>query len=117
MVLSVSRRRPDCLQQWSATKLDCKLSAMVLNNTQSQGRYHAINFCPPNTIECRIFRGTLSPTGFFANMEFVEAAFQFSRVGGLKDMRVENFMRYASDNRKIYPSFCSMFGDMLSEYR
>jgi len=118
MVLSVSRRRPDRLEQWAKTKLSCKLSAMVLSrNNASQGRYHAINFCPDNTIECRIFRGTLSPTGFFANMEFMEAAFQFSRHNGLRDMRVENFVRYANDNRKIYPAFCSMFAPMLAELR
>ena len=80
---------------------------------ESMGRYYAINFCPEDTIECRIFRGTLSPIGYFANMEFIEAAFQFSMTNGIRDMREENFLRYAGDQRKLYPSFNAVFGGMI----
>lgn len=42
-------------------------------------RYVAINLNPANTVECRIFRGSLNPTRLLADIELVAAAVEYSR--------------------------------------
>jgi hypothetical protein len=68
------------------------------------GRYQAINLENPNTIEFRIFRGTLKKESFFKNLEFVAACVDFAKSTGLRDLRSIDFLRFVDSRRKDYPA-------------
>ena len=42
-------------------------------------RYYAVNLSNDDTIEFRLFRGTLNPNSFFATLELVNAIVCYSR--------------------------------------
>jgi len=70
-------------------------------------RYEALNVTSDNTIEFRIFRGTLNPVSFVKNIEFVEAALEFTRTAtrSLRDAGdVTSFVSFVSKERKSYPT-------------
>ena len=53
---------------------------------KSQGRYKAINVQNDNTIEFRLFRGTLKLNTFIASLQFTVAITQFVKQIKLKDV-------------------------------
>jgi len=59
-------------------------------------RYVAVNQATrgKKTIEVRIFRGNIDPVGFFKNLEFVSALFEFTARCGFSDaaLHVDSFM-------------------------
>jgi len=65
-------------------------------------RYTAANLENDKTIEIRIFRGTLKEESFFKNIEFVRSCVEFSAVTGVKDVNVENFVKFVGNERKTY---------------
>lgn len=54
----------------------------------AEGHYTAVNLSGDNTIEIRIFKGTLKKESFFKNIEFVSALVDFCETGvaSVKDM-------------------------------
>lgn len=46
---------------------------------ENEGRYNAVNWSNRNTVEFRIFRSTLVPKYFYTNVEFCDAAVNFSK--------------------------------------
>lgn len=80
-LLAVSRRRSESLSRWadpSADKADNLRRAKQLANkytnapTLSDARYVAFNVCE-QTIECRIFRGTLRPETILGAVQWCDA--------------------------------------------
>ena len=65
-------------------------------------RYTAANLENENTVEIRIFRGTLKEESFFKNIEFVRSCVEFSSVTGVKDINVEKFVEFVGNERKSY---------------
>lgn len=51
----------------------------VKNNYQSDGHYSAVNVENYNTIEVRVFRGSLKRERLLANLEFVHSAVEYTR--------------------------------------
>lgn len=75
---------------------DCK--------TPFQGqKYEAVNLCHPHTLEIRIFKGNVSEIGFFKNLEFVHAAYNFCRETGASKLSYTDFTNWLKDNQKEYP--------------
>ena len=80
-----------------------------LESAESNGRYEAINFEPHNTVEFRLFKGTLNVETFLATLEFCDAVSRFVKTvsactiarnnGGF-----ESFKTFVNKdgNRKIY---------------
>ncbi len=66
------------------------------------GRYTAVNLENSDTIEIRIFRGTLDEASFFKNIEFCEAMFKFTRDTKLKDVTWNKFGEYVIKNKSHY---------------
>jgi len=62
-------------------------------------RYTAINICNTNTIEIRIFRGTLAPGSFFKNIEFCAALFEFTRDN--KNTDLNNFKQFIQNRAEF----------------
>lgn len=73
-------------------------------------RYEAINLNNRKTVEIRIFRGTLNPVKFWANLEFIEALFGWLdpfRPKDIASMTVDSFLTYAHLHEKQYPNLFS----------
>lgn len=81
-MLKFSRRTPSQCNRWAArysmhgidtsSESAMALSSKKLRMMASGDRYRAINLENPNTVEFRMFRGTLNPTTFFATIQFLQ---------------------------------------------
>ncbi len=65
----------------------------------SNDRYSAVNLTNPNTVELRMFRGTLEPLWFHKNMEFCHALFEYSKAVKPLDMVPSKFVEYIVKHR------------------
>lgn len=71
-----------------------------------EDRHEAINLMNRNTVEFRIFKGTLKPQSFFKALEFCDALIHFCMLGnnGISYCKsVPNFIKYVEEHKKDYP--------------
>jgi hypothetical protein len=75
--------------------------ARQLRNLNSD-RYEALNFQNPNTVEFRLFRGTLKYETLIACLEFTYQTWFFCRDTSQKQLTTSNFLKYIclENNRK-----------------
>jgi hypothetical protein len=69
-------------------------------------RYEAINLVNHDTIEFRIFKGTLKRESFFKAIEFCDSLIQFCMMGnnGITYCKSwDNYVNYVSERNKDYP--------------
>lgn len=69
-------------------------------------RYEAINLTGQETIEFRIFRGTLLPSGFFKNLEFCFALKDYCASAGNSFVECQNsdaFIKFVNGRKKEFP--------------
>jgi hypothetical protein len=57
-------------------------------------RYEALNFKNPNTVEFRLFKGTLRYETIIACLEFTFASWYFAKDSGINDLTTDNFLKY-----------------------
>lgn len=83
------------------------------NYASSDSRYEAINWTNDNTLEVRIFKGTLKYETFMASMELCHAVFLFSRkASNFEGPFEENilwagFIKFLKSNSEKYPFLLS----------
>lgn len=70
-------------------------------------RYQAVNFENRNTVEFRLFRGTLKYTTFMATLEIVDALVHWAKQLSISDILAsdnvfENFTHFITANGKLY---------------
>jgi len=79
----------------------------VVKRSSSRGnRYEAVNLSNKDTIEFRIFKGTLKRESFYKAIEFCDAIIRFCMTGahGIAYCRKkENFINFVEDRQKDYP--------------
>jgi hypothetical protein len=115
--LRVSQRKyKSSMDQWAKTHYEesrydpwrgeCVAASIASHLKHTNGatgdRYTAVNLENENTIEVRIFRGTLNPAGFWKNVEFCLALYAFTENASLRELTPENFMRFVSAYRRRY---------------
>jgi hypothetical protein len=66
--------------------------------------YNAVNLMSPDTLEVRIFRGTVEPLIFHKNVEFCQALFEFSMTHATREMIEKYFRLYVEANKKRFPA-------------
>jgi len=64
-----------------------------LNNLNAD-RYEALNFQNPNTIEFRLFKGTLRYETIQACLEFSFLSWHFTKDASIKDLTIEKFLEF-----------------------
>lgn len=72
----------------------------------NNSRYEAVNLCNKETIEFRIFKGTLKKESFFKAIEFCDATINFCNMATHSISfckQKENFINYVSTKSKEYP--------------
>ena len=67
-------------------------------------KYQALNISKPDTIELRIFRGTINPLSFMKNIEFAHAYHAFCDLAGITDLSWKKFIYWVTspDRRGEY---------------
>ena len=72
-IFTFSRRTQHNMNRWAARYGMEKTGKEILDKAKKggNGRYAAVNLCPYNTIEFRLFRGTLKMNTLFATLQFV----------------------------------------------
>ena len=74
----------------------------VSKKKQNHDRHSALNFKPEDTIEIRIFRGTLNYKTFIATLQFVQMWAKFVKntsYESICNLRLQNFLRAAERER------------------
>ncbi len=87
-IVKFSRRSVNNLNKW-ATRYSMKNSMFdILSSAKnSRGKYFAVNLQHSNTIEFRMFRGTLKYETFLATIQFVKALVEVCKNGSLEEIQ------------------------------
>ena len=67
-----SRRTNNRLNEWARKHEKTPTEIIIDMHNHNETRYYAINLTNNDTIEFRMFRGTLNPNSFFATLEMVD---------------------------------------------
>jgi hypothetical protein len=96
-IVSISQRKIDSLKRWANLE-DETNDSLIYKAKKKEGysRYVAVNLCNSQTIELRIFRGTLNENSFFKNIEFAHSVYLFSR--DYSDMTILAYKKFLSEN-------------------
>jgi hypothetical protein len=85
-----------------------KIIAKVKYGNQSSGRYSAVNMEPENTIEIRVFKGSLRKERVLSGIEFVAAAVEYTRNLKIQHKAAPfawaRFVHYVTANSDTYPN-------------
>lgn len=92
-------------------------SARLAMQTAATDRYEALNLMNRNTIEFRLFRGSLSPTTVLGDIEIVDGLCEFVGSAPLDwfvhsnwnpkfTRSIEEYVRWMFENRKTHPHGC-----------
>lgn len=93
-ITSISQRKIEKLKKWANIEDDNDTS-LIYKAKKKDGnneRYVAINLKNSQTIEIRIFRGTLNFNSFMKNIEFAHSLFMYTKEN--KDISLEGFKSY-----------------------
>lgn len=93
-ITQISQRKQNNLDQWGKIKKDKKA---IYDQSKKKGgteRYTAINLQNEQTIEFRIFRGTLYEDSFHKNVEFIVALCKFVKTTSLQELNTKQFYSY-----------------------
>lgn len=74
-------------------------------------RYNAVNLCNYNTIEFRIFKGSLKLQTVLKNIEFVHATVEFCKQAGMNGLHYRDFIRYVGRTPKMWPNLSAWMRD------
>jgi hypothetical protein len=115
-----SQRTPSSM---SWCKMDDKgeIIRKAKEKKNATGRYEAINLQNRDTVEIRIFRGTLNPTKFWANLEFIKALSAFLDPIPAKDiakgLAAQFFVKYVMEHKELYPNLSAWLSDKETELK
>ena len=109
-IVPFSRRNIPALDRWAAkpsiTILDTDTEKDIIDkvkDTKYRGRYQGINLENQNTIEFRIFRGTLKLNTFIATLQFVDCICRYSKSMRLSDIYTVGWSDLFSGKDELYP--------------
>jgi len=73
-------------------------------------RYTAVNLTLPNTVELRIFSGTLDPNVFFKYQEFAHSLYVFTLENSIQKNSVKKYRDFIRANKSIYINMLRLIG-------
>lgn len=102
-ILTLSQRKAERLGQWAKIDRSPHAIAQKTKSGNNPDRYEAINLQNQNTVEFRIFKGTLDYVSFFKNFEFLTALIAFVKSHAIADMKTTApFLQYVKENKKSF---------------
>jgi len=114
LIVKISQREPDYLDRWGTTKGKDKkmLEEDAKQGRQTDGhRYTAVNMLNSETVEVRVFRGTLNKDRFRKNLEFLRAAYLFTGACDLDEVNIDNFRGFVAQNQAEFPNLAAFMAD------
>ncbi len=78
-------------------------------------KYNALNTSPSETIEFRLFRGTLNKAALMKNIEFVHAACKYVRQVKVDDIGQDSFRVWLAENPSCYPNLVAFLASPSSD--
>jgi hypothetical protein len=79
-----------------------KLSIIKSNPHTTEDRHRAVNLSCPNTVEVRIFRGTLEYGRFMKNIEYCKSLYEFTLINSLINTNVKKYKEFIINNQRMY---------------
>ncbi len=105
-ILVVSQRDAADLARWAAVKYEgvpkSHMARIAMDKGGHSSRRQAVNLTPSNTVEIRIFRGTLKKERFFKNLEFCQALYEFTQIVSVANCTLEKFLGFVSLYKREY---------------
>lgn len=109
-IVPFSRRHLESLERWAAKPsvniLDTDTEKDIIDkvkDTKYRGRYQGINLENCETIEFRIFRGTLKLNTFIATLQFVDCICRYAKEMKLSGIYTVNWSDLFSGKDMLYP--------------
>jgi hypothetical protein len=90
-----------------------------LDNNRSSDRYSAVNTQNRETLEMRIFRGTVNGDTIKAHLDLAHASVEYTRTMSIKDIREggaltsTQFIRYIAENAELYPNLFARVSKLI----
>lgn len=75
----------------------------------STDKYEMLNLLHPNTVELRIFRGTLNRDHFYTDLEFAQSLVYFCKRSSLKKLDQSDFIEFINNHPGEYPFLTKWF--------
>jgi hypothetical protein len=104
-ILKISQRKADNIERWAQVEhLDEKaIRRSAKSKSSVTGKRHsAVNLCSRNTVEVRIFRGTLNKNSFWKDIQVVHSLFYFTKDTVLRKITLDEYFKFVSKNREDY---------------
>jgi len=96
-----------------------KVIRKVKFGNQSSGRYSAVNMEPENTIEVRVFKGSLRKERVLSGVEFVAAAVEYTRNLKIQHKSAPfawaRFVHYVTANSDTYPNLFTIMNETFEK--
>lgn len=73
------------------------------NDSSPECHYYAINTNKPNTIEIRIFRGTLNENTLISYLQFVKSLIEYVKTNNVSDLSYVNYLEWLIPQTSEYP--------------
>jgi hypothetical protein len=111
-IRAMARRPKGKLDKWANMEAPSKKSLMAfalnrrMNMDMGRGALD-VETEGKQTIECRIFRSTLSPTGYYGNVEFLQSLFDYTKGCGMSDeqLTADRLMKFTRERGSAYSNF------------
>lgn len=117
-ILVVSQRDKADLERWANVAYegvsDKRLPRMAMDKGGHPSRRQAVNLTPSNTVEIRIFRGTLKKERFFKNLEFCQALYEFTMIVSAANCTLEKFLGFVALYKKEYANLYAFLNERYS---
>jgi len=96
---SIKNKKED--KSWLKESLECRGKKSQLRRL-NRDRYEALNFQNDNTVEFRLFKGSLKYETIMACLEFTYATWFFCREASTKNLTIDFFLKFicANENKK-----------------
>jgi hypothetical protein len=101
----ISQRPWPEFEQWARLSSDKEKLRALKKSQLDVSRHHAINLSSPDTVEVRIFKGTLNTGAFYKNIDTVMAIYTFVHSISLQDIMknsMEPFLEWVSSHKHWY---------------
>lgn len=92
--LIMSERTKESLEKWSKFARNATSVANVERHTRDLSKYAAVNLGKSQTVEVRLFKGIVSFTSLVKNLEFVDAALEYTRNVSLSQINLKSFLKW-----------------------
>lgn len=104
-IYRISGRNENSMNRWAKVTGSNYIKARAKNFSQlDMDRHAAVNLLRRETVELRIFVGTLDPVILWGRIEFTHALYEYTRVANSGDLTHGKFKVYLDSRSKMYPN-------------